>query len=240
MDSVYDLHPFVTIGSDMASRTLNEFVKAFNNLQQFNVSFYQKLVDEKKLPDYIIKMALKSKGFNGPDWQDIDIRTRVSIRALDLCNNFTNQLLPVLADLFNVSFKNKDINKGLEFLGGLIAKPLYLKPLKIDQAIKVLDKLVDNYLRDTYKERVALDCVIDCLKTCANFLISLFTLGHSPAFFDTTAGPLEQLKTHYDSVRSIHNKLSAVEKSVPLLCTKKGLVLPEENQGVQALTRSLF
>ena len=125
-------------------------------------------------------------------------------------------------------------------LCSVLSEPTYHTPAKIFKAIEALDGIVENYLSDTYKERVATDYVLDFLKNCANFLIKLLTFGASQSFFDTTAGRLEQTKAHYKCLKSIYHKLTEAEQSVELLETSdEGLVTPGSEIEIHYRTVSL-
>ncbi|MDI1351523.1 MAG: hypothetical protein PSV35_01960 [bacterium] len=67
-----------------------------------------------------------------------------------------------------------------------------------NECIKESEKYIDN-LKDTRSSRTV---ILDVIKNIANFFVKVFTLGHTPQFFNTTVKPVESIKKGVETMQA--------------------------------------
>lgn len=215
--------------SKNGSKQLNEFVKSYNNLFNYTQKLAEKYSNDSIMAAHLIQAALF--GINNEDayWKKVDTKTRADLRTITIINQFGLKMMPNISELFGATPLTFDTEQGfMSALGHLQHKKFYHSPNKIVKIIEELNNVVDEYLKASYKERTSMDCVLDFLKICTNFLIMLFTFGASQSFFNTSTSRLEKIKGHHEALKSIHGKLTSSEQDIQLLAGAKGLEVEAE------------
>lgn len=214
--------------SKNGSKQLSEFVKSYNSLFNINMELVLKYTTDPKFMPHFIQFNQFGANFEDPYWKNVSVQIRAEIRILLINNLFSIKMIPNINELINVSqLRTKEEFESA--VANLKSKKFYHSPNKIvGIIIEVLDNLTEEYLKASYKERTSMDCVLDFLKACTNFLIMLVTFGASQSFFNTTTSRLEKVKEHQDALKSIHSKLTDSEQNIQLVSAPKGLEIEAE------------
>lgn len=189
------------------SNALKEFVGAYNELSKIKNGLFIKFFRSQPL----LAIRIKSGNYNVDEdtWKSMDVKTRAELRVVIFGSKLDSKLLPIL-------FPNIDFNSLQAVNMNALANPNNLPVNKIYEFIDDLSELVDNYLLTTQEERNSMNCVLDFIKTCANFLIKLLSFGNSQNFFETTTSKLEQVKYLQERIHSSYNELTVDESLTEL------------------------
>ncbi|KTC84903.1 hypothetical protein [Legionella brunensis] len=195
---------------------LQEFADAYKKLSAVNVVTTQKLLNQQ--PFLAVQIIAGNYNFEDSVWKNLDIKTRAEMRVLIFSSKISKKMLPLLFPDLNLENGNLDINA--------LANPKSVPVNKIFAAVNEFENLVNEYMETTLEERATMDCALDFIKVCANFLLRLLSVGYSQNFFETTTGKLEQIKNQQQRLQSIFSQLSSTEAETKLNPTQEGFEVP--------------
>ncbi|KTD03522.1 hypothetical protein [Fluoribacter gormanii] len=202
---------------------LNEFTDSYNKIAAINMDILNRLLGKQPFRELMLQMQQRGViDFKEDKWKKLDTKSRAELRIFVFSQEIAKKIAPRL-------FPNVDFNKFQLIIPQNFPNPSCLSPNELFETINSFEKLVDNYLIDTLAERTYIDCAIDFIKVCANYLLSLLTPSKSQSFFETTSLKLEQIKSQQQRLHSIFDKLSEIERTTALIPVPEGFKVPEDD-----------
>lgn len=183
------------------SKQLEEFKKAFVDFQKHALQLGLGLA--KKNPVKLLKLVGKKHcDFSKSPWVELDTKTLADFKALNICKAFGDRVgetILKIAQSRDISLRD--------------GTPPILNTTQWTEAIDSIELITAKAIKESRNNRKPMEIVLDFLKVCVNFLISLVTFGHKPNFFKSSTFGLEMLKQSQQNIHRLYEKLSNEEKS---------------------------
>lgn len=184
------------------SKQLEEFKEGFNNIKIYVTKLTLELARNKTNLKLLKNQMEDSWDFSKSPWVELDTKTLAAFKVLDIWNVFNKKINEIISDLK----QEENIPRTRE------TPPPQLTPTQWTQVIDSLQEMTDKAIQGSLKNRKVFEKVIDFLKVCANFFISVIHRGHKPTFYKTTTFELEMLRHHQKNIHQLFEKLSNEEK----------------------------
>ncbi len=187
------------------SNTLEQFKKSYATFTQYKTNLMLDLL--KSHPHLISQLNAPDRDFSKSPWTTLDSKTLIKFKSFAIYGKVESQLLPVMYPGLVL-----DPEK-MTFLSGAPAK---LTPIQISQALDSIQGVAAETLQEIRNNRAGSDVVLDFLKACVNFLITIVTLGRQPGFFHSSTFQVEQIIKVQERMNTLVEQLDSAEKEVGL------------------------
>lgn len=188
------------------SKQLEEFKKAFVNFQNYPI---QVAIGsgKKKVPFKFFELIEQgASDFSKLPWVELNTKTLADFKVINIYKAFRRKVSDTIFEMP----KSKNI---------FLKDDTPIPNLNIIQLAQVLDFIIvmtNKALQESLNSRTTLEVIVDFLKVCVNFLISLITFGYKPNFFKPSTVGLEMFKQKQQNLYQLFDKLSDEEKRVEL------------------------
>ncbi len=216
---------------------LDNFKKSYADLSHYPVEIIQDLIKSyilnKKVSEFIA--FFKSYEHN---LKNLDSKILGELRALSIYLQIYQKLLPKIFPNLVVqlqsflsaygqqqsfqstyillqSLQNK-YNQNPECFSEILSNPRKLNPQEVYEALDSIKQIAQATLEHANNNQTWAEMVLNFLKSCANFLITMVTFGQKPNFFKSTTFELERIIRLQHDLHDIFNSLSPQEKVDPL------------------------
>lgn len=189
------------------SRELENFKKSYDDFAKYNAELALDLL--KAHPNLVLLINRGPCDFSKSPWVALDNKTLSEFKALAIYTKIGKELLPIMYP--GVSFE----------LGAVIPldkllSPRKLNPTQITQALDSIKEIAGKALQETIDNRTGFEIVLNFLKACVNFLITIVTFGQKQNFFKSSTFQIEKINEMQQDLHNLFENLSDEEKTVEL------------------------
>ncbi|WED42484.1 hypothetical protein [Legionella cardiaca] len=189
------------------SKSLKQFQQSYQNFVNYNVELTANLAKSHLI--LFLNVNMEKPDFSETCWATLDNKTLAEFKALSIYAQINKTLMPLLYP--EVSFE-----PGKAIPIDVLLNPRKLTPLQLSQAFDAIKDITENALQETIANRTCTEVLLNLLKTCVNFLITLVTFGQKQDTFKSSTFHLEKIKKIQEDMHTILEKLNEDEKKVEL------------------------
>ncbi|WED42365.1 hypothetical protein [Legionella cardiaca] len=189
------------------SKTLDQFKNSYYDYVKYNTALVAHLATFRL--DLFLKVATGRYNFSDDVWATFDNKTVAEFKALAIYYQIGQKLLPILYP--DITCEPKKTTPP-----GVLLNPRKLTPLQLSQAFDAIKEITEHALHETLANRPGTEVILDFLKACLNFLITLVTFGQKKDIFKSTTYHLEKISKIQNDMHNILDKLEKDEKDIEL------------------------
>lgn len=189
------------------SKELLKFKKSYEDFVKYHAELVAEL--SKSHLDLFLKIISLPCDFSKSPWVSLDNKTLAEFKAMAIYDKIGKKLLPIMYP--GVNFEPGKLN--------IIPIGLYprkVNPQQLSEALDSIREIAEEALRETINNRTGAEIILNFLKSCVNFLITIGTLGQKQNFFKSSTFQLEKINQVQQDMHNIFDTLSEEDRVVEL------------------------
>ncbi|WP_298624533.1 hypothetical protein [uncultured Legionella sp.] len=191
------------------SKELVKFKKSYEDFVKYNTELLVEL--SKSHTNLVLQISSGSCNFSGSPWVALDNKTLAEFKALAIYDKIGKKLIPIMYPGVNVEPGKLTVIPIEKLLS-----PRKLNPQQLSEALDSIKEIAEEALQETVNNRTGAEIILNFLKSCVNFLITIVTFGQKQNFFKSSTFQLEKINQVQQDFHNIFDTLSEEDRIVEL------------------------
>ena len=189
------------------SEELVKFKKSYEDFFKYNTKLEVEL--SKSHFNLVIQISSGRCNFSKSPWITFDNKTLAEFKAVAIYHKISEKLLPI----FYPGVHHEPGKLTLIPVEKLLS-PHKINPQQFSEALDSIKQIAEEALQETINNRTGAEIILNFLKSCVNFLITIVTFGQKPDFFKSSTFQLEKINQVQQDVHNIFDTLSEDDRVV--------------------------